>query len=70
MKLKTIRNRVEFNLYPDEESYQTPVSLSFEVDQDMTLEVLHKLCRYFALCLSFSPESVDEVFGEACDNAY
>jgi hypothetical protein len=64
MKPKVIKNRIEFNLYPDDESYQQAVSLGFDVNQDMSLEALHRMCRYFALCLGFAESSVDEVFGE------
>lgn len=70
MTPKVIKNRIEFNLYPDDNSYQMPVSLSFEVDQDMNLAMLHRLCRYFALCLGFGMSSIDEVFGEESDEAF
>ncbi len=64
MKSRVIKNRIEFNLYPDDDSYQQAVSLGFDVDQDMQLETLHRMCRYFALCLGFAESSVDKVFGE------
>jgi len=68
MKPRVIKNRIEFNLYPDEDSYQQAVSLGFDVDQDMPLEALHRMCRYFALCLGFAESSVDEMFGEESYN--
>lgn len=64
MKYKVIKNRIEFNLYPDEESYQQGVSLSFEVNQDMSINELHRLCCRFAACLGFTEKSIEEVFGE------
>lgn len=64
MKSRVIKNRIEFNLYPDEESYQQAVNLSFEVDQDMSLTELHRLCCRFAACLGFAEKSIEEVFGE------
>lgn len=65
MASQVIKNRIEFNLYPDEKSYRNAVSLSFEEDQDMGLESLQRMCRAFALCLGYSERNVNEVFGEA-----
>lgn len=65
MASQVIKNRIEFNLYPDEKSYRNYVSLSFEEDQDMSLEALQRMCRAFALCLGYAESSVDRVFGEA-----
>ena len=62
--MANIMNRIEFTRYIDEGSYQQPVTLTFEVPQDMPLTTLHRLCRYFALCLGYTMKSVDEVFGE------
>ena len=64
MKPKVIKNRIEFNLYPDDESYQQAVNLSFEVDEDMSLNTLHRLCCRFAACLGFTEKSIESVFGE------
>lgn len=65
MAPQVIKNRIEFNLYPDERSYRNAISLSFEEDQDMSLEALQRMCRAFALCLGYAESSVDKVFGEA-----
>lgn len=49
--------------YIDEDGTNT--SLSFSIDTDkMNLYKFHDMCKRFALALTYSPEQVEEIFGE------
>ena len=55
---------VSFNYYDEDNEFAPDVDLTFRTTPDMTIGELHSFCKRFAIALSFSPELVDEVFGE------
>ena len=57
------RDTISFSYTPsDENKFGIPVYLSFEVPEDLSCVKLADLCRYFALVLSYSPETIDKYF--------
>lgn len=63
-----IVNRIEFNFYPDDRSNMRAVNLGVDVEDDMHIATIHRLCRYFAMCLGYTPETVNKYFGEEHDD--
>ena len=52
--------RLEFSFYPT--SYNN-VNLSFDCDQDMTLDEFKSFCMRMAYAMSYPASSIEEVFG-------
>lgn len=61
---------VEFNYYDNDNELATDVDLTFRTTPDMTLGELHSFCKMFAIALSFSPEQVEEAFGENIEDKF
>lgn len=54
---------VEFNYYNEDNDLDDDVNLTFRTTADMTIERLHTFCKYFAISLGFSQETVEKTFG-------
>lgn len=47
--------------------FANDIHLQFSAYPDMHISKLHSLCRRFALALGYAEGSVDQYFGEECD---
>lgn len=63
--MSKIMNRYEFSFYPDDESVEQPVQLSFEEPDDgLHCAKFHRMCKAFAYALGYQNETIERYFGE------
>lgn len=55
--------RVNFSLMYDDPIYED-MDLTYEVDEDMHISTLHRLCKSFARAAGFGEQLVENYFGE------
>ncbi len=55
---------IGFTRYDEQNEFAADVDLTFRTTSYMTLGELHSFCKRFALTLGFSPEAIEEYFGE------
>ena len=60
MKNENETARLEFNWYPDD--YEN-VSMTIECSEDIDLYEFKDFCKRFAAAMSYTPESINRVFG-------
>lgn len=58
------RDTYNFEFYPaDENDWETPVRLSFDIEEGAHLSKIHTACKAFAFALGYAAESVEKMFG-------
>lgn len=60
---ESVKNTFNFEFYPDSE-HERCVRLSFDMEPDLHISEVHRMCRAFAIALGYSVKSVNEYFGE------
>lgn len=56
-------NTITFTFTDNVNKFGEDVRLSFDIEPDMPLEQLHRLCKYFASALGYGKDNIENLFG-------